>query len=101
MMETMYEEVSRRIEELRRPGWKWVQRTPMEPGEMCAVYDCWHRTYNHKQVLSTPVVEAIAVWMNTWYGESDFYDLIRFNDLEARSVEDVIVVLEKFRADLQ
>ena len=113
--ETTYEEIDRRIGELRRDGWEWIKAGPEEPRTMCAVVDCrpvmhvdqlgyeWESTEEDTR-LSETTIQRLNKWFQV-YTDSDWSDITCWNDADvecggAGSVDDVIVVLEKFRADL-
>lgn len=96
-MSSHYENVQRRIRQLRRKSWKWVKHAPSEPQMMCAIAD-----YSaFKQALDSATTEEVNKWVRQW-SNGQFASIIDYNDSPkgAQSVDDVIVVLEKFAADL-
>ena len=118
--ESMYEEITRRIEELRRPGWRWVKRAPEAPRTMCAVVDyigSKHREAYSRSItdqrLSDETIGILDAWIanhenneNNENNESRRWEeFTGWNDASVcnggpASVDEVIEMLEKFRAEL-
>lgn len=96
--ETIKEEVERRLEELRRPGWEWVRCDPYQPLQMCAVMD-YYLGQGAKMRLTNKTVRAIDNWL-VENGAGAGTTLTYYNDEEVEDVDEVIAILEKFAADL-
>ena len=108
--ETVWEEIDRRITELRRPEWTWVKEEPTEPLTMCAIFD-YVGDGRTRKAISDNTDRVLTAWIRSKSGyRFERYDgkimswgsIIGFNDEVngAESVDDVIELLEKFRADL-
>jgi len=98
----MYEEVERRIKQLQRKSWKWVKHAPHGRMEMCAIADTCADVFSYNRApLSNGTIEAMNKWFHR-YSDHRWENIVEFNDSPhgAQSVEDVIVVFEKFRAEL-
>lgn len=95
--ETIKEEVERRLEELRRPGWEWVRCDPYQSKTMCAVMD-FYNDNGARMRLSNGTVRKIDNWLVETMGSG--HTLTYYNDEEAEDLDDVIAILEKFAADL-
>jgi len=108
----MFEEVDRRIKQLQRSDWRWVKRNPQRTHEMCAVVDARTRVSVGCNQLSDETLDRLNKWLDdtkllpcSHYGDDHFHSIIEWNDANvsyggAASVEEVITVLEKFRAEL-
>lgn len=103
---SIYDEVSRRIEELRRDDWEWVKAEPQGCGQMCAVVDGSNAIDQNRIALDNGTIDKIDTWIRANMchdnGEVKWTGLVEYNDDDdgAQSVDDVIIVLEKFRAEL-
>ena len=116
MEETMYEEIDRRISELQRDGWEWVKQGPDSARTMCAIVDC-KPVYHYDMIdrveyedaqedtrLSGETITRLNQWLRR-LTDSEWCEITTWNDAEvedggASSVEEVIELLEKFRAEL-
>lgn len=99
---SLYERVQNRIAELQRPGWEWVKENPCTPNTMCAVLDYQVGYENHaREVFHCDEIDIMDRWLAN-YSDGKWTSIVEFNDAEdgAETVNDLIVVLEKFAAEL-
>lgn len=99
---SIHEEIRNRVQQLRRKDWKWVKYSPHSLHEMCAVLDHHPSRGVSGYRLSDKTVAHLNHFVADW-SDGKWTTMIDYNDSPngARSVDDVIEVLEKFAAELQ
>lgn len=113
MTKSIHEEIRERIEMLRRPEWVWVKHSPSSVHMMCAIVDNNVAMVNgriaritERNGLSNEAVEALNHWMHNNFVDENgkrWGTMVDYNDnpAGAKTVDDVITVLEKFASELQ
>lgn len=94
--------IERRIAQLRRAGWKWVKHGPQEPNTMCAVVDARAETgYYCTYRLEDDTMYALNDFLG-YHTNGRWQNIVDYNDSPegAKSVDDVVAVMEKFVAEL-
>lgn len=95
--------IEKRIAQLRRDGWKWVKHGPNHPREMCAIQD--YIRLSSVSNRSNQLPESTMNLFNRWLWDHTGHRwnaLVEYNDHPdgAKSVDDVVTLLEKFAAEL-